>query len=301
MTIGFVGLGKMGMQMTTRLIRGGHKVVAMDVVPAAVAAAVALGATTASTREELLTEMSTAPVAVVWLMIPAQFVQAEVEAWAQILPPGSIIVDGGNSDWRETMKRAKLATSKNIEMIDVGTSGGVLGIELGFSMMVGGAPEAVTTLTPALVSLARPDGWGHFGPTGSGHYIKMIHNAIEYGMMEAYAEGFHLLKDGSIPNLDLAAIARVWQHGSIIASNLNGLAAEILQANPDFEGIDGYVAENGEARWTVEAAAVESIAMPVVEAALQVRADSQGGKVHYGTKFLAALRNAFGGHAVNKS
>lgn len=300
MKIGFVGLGKMGMQMTTRLIKGGHEVVAMDVAPAAVAQAKSLGATAVASREELLNALGTGQPAVVWLMIPSHIVEAEVDAWLDLLPAGSIIVDGGNSDFRDTIKRGARALAKDIAIVDVGTSGGILGLENGFSMMVGGTPEAVEVVRPVIMSLAQKDGWDHFGPVGSGHYIKMIHNGIEYGLMESYAEGFRLLHDGPVVGIDLGKVAGVWQNGSIIASGLNGLAALVLTANPALDGIDGYVAENGEAAWTLETAAAAGVDVPAIQTAVNVRHASQAGTVHFGTKLLAALRNAFGGHAVNK-
>ncbi len=300
MKIGLIGLGKMGLQITTRLLNDGHEVVVMDLAAAAVESAVAQGATAAATREDLVKQLEGSETPVVWLMIPSGFVEAEIEAWSRLLPAGSIIVDGGNSDFRQTLKRAAAVQTSGLELVDVGTSGGILGIKDGFSMMVGGSDAAVATVTPVLVSLAQIDGWAHFGPTGTGHYIKMIHNGIEYAAMEAYAEGYRLLKDGSAKDIDLARVAEVWQHGSIIASGLNGLVAEVLSANPDLTGVSGYVAENGEAGWTLEAAATEGIAMPALQVAVDVRAASQEGTVNFGTKLLAALRNAFGGHPVNK-
>ena len=298
MKIGFIGLGKMGMQMTTRLLKDSHEVVAMDVTPAAVEQAKALGAVGASTRDELIRQFGTTT-PVVWLMIPSPFVQAEIEAWLDLLPAGSVIVDGGNSDYRLTLQRAELAKAKSVHLVDVGTSGGILGIKDGFSMMVGGTDEAVRLVAPALDSLAQVNGWRHFGATGTGHYIKMVHNGIEYGVMEAYAEGYHLLKDGPIDSLDLAGIADVWQHGSIIDSKLNELVGEVLASNPELGGVEGKVAENGEAQWTLETAVAAGVEMPVVTAAVTVRHASQAGTIHFGTKLLAAVRNVFGGHPVN--
>ena len=299
MKLGFIGLGKMGMQLTTRLLAGGHDVIAMDVVPASLNQAIALGATAAYSRGQVLELFGGEP-AVIWIMIPANLVQTEIEAWTELLPAGSIIIDGGNSDYRETIKRGAAAREHGIELVDAGTSGGILGLADGFSMMIGGSDAAVAAAAPLFASLAQPGGWGHFGTTGSGHYIKMVHNGVEYGLMEAYAEGFHLLKDGPVAGLDLGRIAGVWQHGSIINSGLNGLAAEILVANPELTGLDGYVAANGEADWTLQTAATSLIELPVIQAAVDVRTASQTGTVHFGTKLLAALRGAFGGHAVNK-
>lgn len=300
MKLGFIGLGKMGQQMVLRLIKGGHEVIVTDLNQSAVTLAVEYGAVAAPDRYGLIERLGPSPV--VWLMIPAPLVEAEVNALIEILPENSTIIDGGNSDYRETMRRAALVAGRGSRLVDVGISGGVLGLEQGFSMMVGGDDASVNQLVPAFEALARPSGWAHFGAAGAGHYIKMIHNGIEYGLMEAYAEGYHLLKDGQeFPGLDLARICEIWQHGSIISSHLNGIAGEILHANPELTGIDGYVAESGEARWTVETGRAQTIPLPVIEASLQVRIDSQAGKTHFGTKLLAAMRNVFGGHPVNKS
>lgn len=299
MKVGFIGLGKMGSQMVTRLIKAGHEVVATDHNQQNLEQAAAHGATTVAMREELAHALGTP--AIVWLMIPAQAVEAEVEALRGLLPHGSIIVDGGNSDFRQTRARAERCAQAGLQLVDVGTSGGVLGLENGFSMMIGGGQQAFATIEPLIQALAQPRGYAHFGPSGAGHYIKMIHNAIEYGAMEAYAEGYHLLKDGAdYPNLDLAAIATVWQHGSIIAGTLNGLAGKVLKTNPTLDGIEGYVAESGEADWTLETAATQKLDLPAIQAAVAVREQTQHGRTTFGTKLLAALRNGFGGHAINK-
>jgi 6-phosphogluconate dehydrogenase len=298
MKLGFIGLGKMGGQMVTRLVAAGHNVVVTDLDTAAVAAAVAAGAEGAVDRAELVGKLGDP--AIVWLMIPAQFVDTELEALLGLLPAGSIVIDGGNSDFRLTRQRAKLCQSRQIQLVDVGTSGGILGLEKGFSMMIGGDKAAVDTIEPIIEALAQPDGWHYFGESGSGHYIKMVHNAIEYGLMESYAEGYRMLKDGPYKQLDLAAAGAIWQHGSIIGSLLNDLAVQALRENPELDGIDGFVAESGEARWTLEAAAEANVAMPAVQAALDVRLASQTGQTNFATKLLAALRNKFGGHQINR-
>ncbi len=299
MKIGFIGLGKMGQQMVSRLAKAGHEVVVSDVNPEAVTAAEEAGATGAADLSALVQALGEKPV--IWLMIPAAAVQQEVAALLELLPAGGIIIDGGNSNFRETLERAKEAEAKGVELVDVGTSGGVEGLADGFSMMVGGSPEAVAAVTPALVALAQPDGWSHFGPTGSGHFIKMVHNAIEYGLMESYAEGYRLLRESpDFKGLDLAAIAAVWQHGSVIRSHLNEISAQILSRNPNLDGIEGYVAESGETRWTLELAKQVSVEMPAVQAAFDVRVASQKGQVNFATKLLAAIRNVFGGHSLNK-
>jgi len=298
MKIGLVGLGKMGSQMVTRLVGAGHEIVATDTNQAAVELAVRQGATAATDREALVDALD-AP-AVVWLMIPAAFVQAEIEALTELLPKGSIIIDGGNSDYRLTQKRAATCQQAGLELVDVGTSGGLLGAEQGFSMMIGGDATAVNTVMPIIQALAQPNGYQHVGPHGAGHFTKMVHNAIEYGVMEAYAEGYRLLREADYPNLDLAAIANLWQHGSIIEGKLNHIAEQALHANPQLEGIDGVVAESGEARWALEVAEAHQIAAPTIQAAFDVRLASQQGATTFATKLLAAMRNIFGGHPLNK-
>lgn len=298
MKIGLVGLGKMGAQIAERLIKGNHQVVAMDVNPLATSNVRLLGAEVAETKQEMLGLLP--ETAVVWLMIPSSLVQAELESWLSIMPAGSVLIDGGNSDFRQTQARAKLAVENQVSLIDVGTSGGVLGLQNGFSMMVGGDEAAFKIIEPVIKSLAQADGYKHFGPSGAGHFVKMVHNGIEYGVMEAYAEGYRLLHDGPYNGLDLAAIASVWQHGSIISSNLNELSGQALADSPELDGIDGYVAESGEARWMLEFAKELNLSMPVIQAAFDVRVASQAGAINFGTKLLAAMRNRFGGHNINR-
>lgn len=297
MKIGFIGLGKMGGNMTKRLIADGHEVVAYDVSDNAKLEAKEAGAAIVQSRDELVESLDQK---IVWLMIPVQYVDAELDALLRILPAGSIIIDGGNSDFRLTKQRAILCGKNGIAYIDVGTSGGILGLEHGYSMMVGGNEGTVSTLRPLFDSLAPKDGWSWFGESGSGHYVKMVHNAIEYGLMESYAEGYRLLKEGPYKNLDLAKAGHVWQQGSIIQSLLNGLTAEALSENPELDGIDGFVAESGEAKWALEVASESGIEMPAISTAFDVRLGSQQGKTHFGTKLLATMRNKFGGHAKNK-
>lgn len=299
MKIGFIGLGKMGSQMVTRLLAAGHEIVVNDHNQTNIEMMVQQGAIAAADPAEVVTQLGES--AVVWLMIPAEYVQDEINELITVMPKGSIIVDGGNSDFRLTRERAQQCQQAGLSLLDVGTSGGIMGLEQGFSMMIGGEKEAFAKVEPIIQALAQPGGYGLFGASGAGHYIKMVHNAIEYSAMQAYAEGYRLLKDGrDYPGLDLGGIGSVWQHGSIIASNLNGLASEILESNPELEGVDGYVAESGEARWTIETAKAQDIGLPTVQIALDARADSRTGEVDFGTKLLAATRNAFGGHAINK-
>lgn len=299
MKIGVIGLGKMGRQIALRLSNAGHEVVATDINPDLTKLMADTGIPTVENREQLVRNLD--ELAAVWVMIPSQFVGDELEALSQLLPAGSIVIDGGNSDYRLTRERARRLAAKGLTLVDAGTSGGILGGERGFSLMVGGDPVAVNSLQSVFAALAQPEGWGHFGAAGAGHYVKMVHNAIEYGMMEAYAEGYRLLHESKdYPDIPLGQVASVWQHGSIISSTLNEVTGTALTASPELEGIDGYVAESGEARWTLEAAKAQGIEMPAIQAALDVRLASQSGKVNFATKLLAAMRNIFGGHEVNK-
>ena len=327
MKVGFIGLGKMGSQMVERLLAAGHEVVVSDHHQENIDAAVAHGALAATSSAELVQKLatlaagggvqasdaesdSTAPL-VIWLMIAARAVGDELATLLPLLPAGSIVVDGGNSDFRDTRRHAETCAAAGMSLVDVGTSGGILGLEHGFSIMVGGDERAFKTIEPLIQALAQSDGYGYFGPSGAGHYVKMIHNAIEYGVMEAYAEGYNLLKNGrDYTQLDLAKIAEVWQHGSIVASGLNEIIREQLAKNPDLQGIDGFVHESGEARWTLETAQAQSdaadasgkhnIELPAIQVALDARLASQQGKTNFGTKLLAAMRNGFGGHQLNQ-
>lgn len=298
MKIGFVGLGKMGGQIVAKLLADGHQVVGMDINPAIMSEYAQKGVTPAASREELVANLGEMPV--LWLMLPANVVGAEVSAYLDLLPPGSILVDGGNSNYRETMLRAAEAGKKDIAYIDVGTSGGILGLEHGFCMMVGGDEAPVNRLSPVFDCLAWPRGrWARMGGLGTGHYVKMVHNGIEYGLMQAYAEGYDLLKYGEVRDLDLAVISHVWQGGSIVQSTLNQLIRDIMRENPEQDGVDGYVAESGEGRWTLQASEAANVPMPVLREAMCVRKASQNGYHTFATKLLASLRNKFGGHAIN--
>lgn len=300
MKLGFIGLGRMGGHMVIRLLEAGHEVVVTGRNPERVAAVTKHGAKAVTDAKELVGALGKDPV--VWLMIPSDTVEDKMSEIIDLMPHGGTIVDGGNSDYRQTMRRAKLAQERGVETVDVGTSGGILGATEGYCMMVGGEQASVERLKPLFESMAQPQGWQHLGPAGAGHYTKMVHNAIEYGMMQSYAEGYRLLKDGkSFPNLNLSQVALLWQHGSIVASKLNELNGQIFRANPELEGIEGFVAESGEARWTLETAQAESIPMPAIQASFDVRLASQKGEVNFGTKLLAAMRNAFGGHDINKT
>lgn len=300
MKVALVGLGKMGSQMAVRFIEHKHEVIGFDASPEILQLAERNGVHAAHSRDEVITWFAGEPV-VVWLMIPAGVVTAELEEWFKILPEDSIIIDGGNSDYRQTQSHAEQAQLHNVHFVDVGTSGGIMGLENGFSLMIGGETDIVKSLEPLFLSLAQPHGaYQHFGPVGAGHYIKMVHNAVEYGMMESLAEGYHLLHDGPFKNLDLAGVAQIWQHGSIVDSKLNDLVAVALHENPQLDGVDGYVAESGEARWALEVAKDQHVEMPAIQTALDVRVASEAGTTNFATKLLAELRNKFGGHTINK-
>jgi 6-phosphogluconate dehydrogenase len=232
--------------------------------------------------------------------LPAEVVDSELEKWLELAPAGSIFIDGGNSDFRLTQKRAETVASKGSTLLDVGTSGGVWGYKNGFSMMAGGDDSAFKTIEEILKTLAAPNGaYQYFEGPGSGHFVKMVHNAIEYGMMESLAEGYRILKEGPYKNIDLAAAGEVWQHGSVVTSWLNELSQSALAENADLTGIDGIVSESGEARWTLEVAKQLNKEMPSIQAAFDVRLASQKGEVNFATKLLAAMRNKFGGHEIN--
>jgi 6-phosphogluconate dehydrogenase len=298
MKIGFYGLGRMGSNMVARLIVKGQEVVVMNRSPEPVDAAVKLGAEAAHDYKELIAKLD--PV-IIWLMLPSDIVEAKLDDLLKLVPAGAIIIDGGNSDFRLSRTRYEKAKQHGVHFVDVGTSGGILGRTAGYCMMAGGDKEPIEKIKPVLDALAAPYGWRHFPGPGAGHFVKMVHNAIEYGVMESYAEGYRVLKEGPYEDIDLATAGEVWQHGSIIESKLNELTVEALRENPQLEGIDGVVAESGEARWTLEIAKQSDIPMPAIQSAFDVRLKSQTGDISYATKLLAAMRNKFGGHDINPS
>lgn len=299
MKIALSGLGRMGSQIVQKLIEGGHEVVAHNRSPEPVDEAVKLGAIAAYEKLDVVTAFANEPV-VLWIMIPAQVIESELDAWLEILPKGSIVIDGGNSDYRGDKARSERAAQAGTTLLDIGTSGGVWGYVNGFSMMVGGAKQAYDTVVPVLDTLSKPNG-GHqyFTTSGSGHYVKMVHNAIEYGMMESLAEGYRMLKEGPYKDIDLASAGDVWQQSSVVTSWLNDLTRQALHENPSLEGIEGVVAESGEARWTLETAKELGIPLPAIQASFDVRLASQKGDISITTKLLAAMRNKFGGHNID--
>ncbi len=303
MQLGFIGLGKMGGNMVHRIHRDSeHQVVAFDVAVDAVEEAEGHGATGASGLEDLVSKLE-APRAV-WVMVPAgDLTERTVDDLAGLLEEGDTIIDGGNSRWTDDKRRAEALEEKGIHYVDVGTSGGVWGIDVGYCMMVGGPGEAVARLSPILDVLAPPHteahgpGWGHFGPTGAGHYVKMVHNGVEYGMMQAYAEGFSLF-DGCEYDLDKAKIAHLWMQGSVVRSWLCELAARAFeQEGNDLARLEPFVEDSGEGRWTVEDSIDRRIPTPVITTSLFERFSSRG-QGAFAAKVNAALRNQFGGHAV---
>jgi 6-phosphogluconate dehydrogenase len=298
MKIGIIGLGKMGAQIAQRLMQNGHEVIGYNRSPEPIEELSQIGLTPAKDPIDLVKRLGENPV--IWLMIPHEVVEETIDLLLGSKKPGMLIVDGGNSDFRLSMRRGQLCAENNVDFVDCGVSGGVHGLKDGFSIMSGGSREAFARIESVIKDLSQTNGYGYFGSAGAGHFVKMVHNAIEYGMMQSYAEGYRLLKEGPFEELDLAKAALVWQNGSIITSGLNNLALEIFSSDQKLESIEGYVAESGEARWALETSKEHNIDMPVIQTAFDVRVASQNGQVNFGTKFLAALRNAFGGHAINK-
>ena len=296
MRLAMVGLGKMGANMTHRLVAAGHEVVGFDLNPDSVAEVEKLGAIGATSMEDAIAKLE-AP-RVVWLMLPAgPITEASINQAAAALKPGDVIVDGGNSKFTDGVGQAMSLQERGIGFVDAGVSGGVWGFENGFCLMVGGAPEAVEIVRPAFESLAPPDGYAHVGPAGAGHYVKMIHNGIEYGLMQAYAEGFELMAAADEFGLDLHQIAELWRRGSVVRSWLLDLTALALEDKVTFDEIQGVVADSGEGRWTVEDAVNRAIPLPVITASLYARFQSSDVDA-FAPRLLAALRNQFGGHAV---
>ena len=308
MDIAVVGLGRMGLNISLRLLRGGHRVVVHNRSPEPVEVAVEAGAEHAETMADLGT-MLDGP-RVVWIMLPAgEVTDTHVNEVLEVLEEGDVIVEGSNGLWTDVIAQADRARQRGVGFVDVGVSGGVWGLENGFSQMAGGDDEHVALVEPAFKTLApTPDtGWGHVGPVGSGHFVKMVHNGIEYGMMQAFAEGFDVLqaktewgeRDGETVghDLDLGAVAEIWRTGSVIQSWLLDLSAEVLQARPDLGGIAPFVPDSGEGRWTVDEAVKLRVPVPVIAAALFQRFASQD-EVGFGNRMLSAMRGQFGGHPV---
>jgi 6-phosphogluconate dehydrogenase len=295
MQLGFVGLGRMGGNMVHRLARGGHEVVAFNRSPRPVQEAVSHGASGASSLQDLVGKLSTPRH--IWLMLPAGGVTDEyLNQLMDLCQPGDLFVDGANSRWKDTMARAERAKARGFEFVDCGTSGGIWGLEVGYSIMAGGSPEAFARVEPVIKTLAPEDGYGLMGPNGAGHFVKMVHNGIEYGMMQAYAEGFQILEKSQY-GLDLGQVAKVWQHGSVVRSWLLDLAVDAFDKDLKLEHLEGWVDDSGEGRWTIEAAIDEDVPAPVITMSLYSRFYSRD-RNSFSWRVLAALRNEVGGHAV---
>jgi 6-phosphogluconate dehydrogenase len=301
MQIGMIGLGKMGANMTSRLLQGGHSVVAFDRNTPNVEAAVDRGAQGVESLADMASVL-TAPRAA-WVMVPAgEPTEGVITDLAASFEQGDTLIDGGNSNYKDTMRRAEALGARGVHLVDVGTSGGIWGLTEGYSMMVGGEKEAVGRLTPILETLAPgPDkGWGHVGPSGSGHFVKMVHNGIEYGLMQAYAEGFEILRKKEQFDLDLHQVAEIWRFGSVVRSWLLDLTAAALEEDASLSELKGWVADSGEGRWTVAEAIDLDVPAPVITLSLLMRLVSRQDE-SYAAKLLAAMRAQFGGHAVKRA
>jgi len=297
MKIGIVGLGKMGNAVAFRLVKAGYRVVGFDPSLQARQQLLALGGELAD-RVELVAQQTH----IIWCMLPAgPLLDTVLEQFCPYLKAGAIIVDGGNSHFTDSVRRAKELLLFQTAFLDCGTSGGIHGKEHGFSLMIGGDHHAFLQVEDIFKALAAPQGYAYFGPAGAGHYVKMVHNGIEYALLESYAEGLSLLKNGSYEHLDLATVTRVWNHGSVIRSWILELAQNIFEHDQEFKTISGQVADNGTGRWTVQEAYEKNIPVPLIEDSVKIRDWSQKTGGNYATKIIALLRNQFGGHQVKKS
>ena len=295
MQIGMVGLGRMGSNMARRLLRGGHEVVAFDVDPDAVALLTKDGAIGAVSLQALSEHLDSPRV--VWVMVPAgSITQTTIDQLSANMDPGDVVIDGGNSRYTDSVNYCKALTERGISFIDAGTSGGVWGLDNGYTLMIGADPDAFDLIEPVLATLAPKDGYARVGPPGAGHFVKMVHNGVEYALMQAYAEGFELLRASDF-RLDVAEIAQLWRHGSVVRSWLLDLAASALAKDPDLEKLSGWVEDSGEGRWTLEEGIRNSVPLPALAAALFARFSSRESDA-FSNRVLAALRQEFGGHAV---
>ncbi len=300
MELGLIGLGKMGGNMTKRLVMGGHTIKVFDRNAEAINNAVSQGAIGTSSVADLIAQLAT-PRAI-WIMVPSGApTEQTILDLAALMSPGDTILDGGNSNYKDSIRRANMLAERQLHFIDVGTSGGIWGLTEGYALMIGGPTAPVKHLYPIFETLAPAvdRGWGHVGPSGAGHFTKMIHNGIEYGLMQAYAEGFELLYRKEELNLDLHQIAEIWRHGSVVRSWLLDLTARALAQNPDLDGIAGFVPDSGEGRWTVAEAIELGVSIPVISLSLQRRFRSRE-QEPFSDKLLASLRDQFGGHGVQK-
>ena len=300
MEIGMVGLGRMGANMSERLLRGGHRVIAYDKEPSSVERVRQLGASGSDSLRKLVQQL--APPRAVWIMVPAgDPTDQTVQALSTELSSGDVIIDGGNSNYKDTLRRSRDLKSKSIDLVDSGTSGGIWGLKEGYSLMIGGEKKIVDRLRPIFETLApaTDKGWGHVGPSGAGHFTKMVHNGIEYGLMQSYAEGFSILQHKTEFALDLRQVAEIWQHGSVVRSWLLDLIAIALAENPSMKGIAPFVVDSGEGRWTVAEAVDLDTPAPVITLSLLERLRSRDTE-SFTDKLLAVMREQFGGHAVRR-
>jgi 6-phosphogluconate dehydrogenase len=296
MELGIYGLGRMGGNMATRLVEGGHRVVASNRSSGPVAEAAAQGAVPAYTLEEMVQKLEVSP-KVVWLMVPSgQVTDDTLQHVMSLLQPGDIIIDGGNSNWHDTVRRSTQVQAAGMHFIDCGTSGGIWGLKEGYSLMIGGERDIFLHCEPIFKTLAPENGYGYMGTHGAGHFVKMVHNGVEYGMLEAYGEGFEIIEKSQF-SPDLREVTRVWQNGSVVRSWLLDLAALAFANDPTLENISGFVEDSGEGRWTVQAAIDENVPAPVITMSLLQRFVSRQ-KESFSAKVIAALRNQFGGHEV---
>ena len=296
MKIGMVGLGKMGANMTERLIEKGHEVVAFDLNADARASVASKGAETAATLDEMVSKLPSPRVA--WVMVPAgDATNSTIDTLKNLMSSGDVVIDGGNSNYKEAAPTAESLKTKGVGFIDAGTSGGVWGLANGYCLMVGGTPEDVALCEPIFLALAPEGGYARVGPVGAGHFVKMIHNGIEYGLMQAYAEGFEIMDKAHEFNLDLHEIASIWRYGSVVRSWLLELAERALAPGSGFENIEGYVVDSGEGKWTAQEALDRDVPAPVITLSLFRRFASREPNA-FSNRLVAALRNQFGGHAV---
>ncbi len=299
MQLAMIGLGRMGGNMVQRLLEGGHSVVAYDRSPEAVKAHVALGAKAATDLAHACRQLA-AP-RIVWIMVPSgKPVEDTIDSLLPHLSRGDVIIDGGNSNFHDTIRRAERLAAQGVAFVDSGTSGGIWGLKNGYCLMIGATPAAFELCKPIFTTLAPPNGCAHVGPPGAGHYVKMIHNGIEYGMLQAYAEGYEILNASKTFKLDLHQIAAVWNQGSVVRSWINELAERAFAKDPTLADLKGYVEDSGEGRWTVQEAIDVDVPAPVITLSLLTRFRSRQAE-SYSAKVIAALRNEFGGHAVKKT
>jgi len=296
MQLAMIGLGRMGGNMVERLVQGGHELIVYDSSAAAVKTHAGKGVKTAKDLADVAKQL--APRRVVWVMVPAGApVESTIEQLVPHLTRGDIVIDGGNSNFRDSLRRAEALKTQGIEFVDVGTSGGIWGLTVGYCLMIGASPAAFQHCEPIFRSLAPPEGYAHVGPCGAGHYVKMVHNGIEYGLLQAYAEGYEILHASQDFTLHLSQIAKLWNHGSVVRSWLNELAERAFSRDDQLTAIRGYVEDSGEGRWTVEEAMRLDVPAPVITLSLLARFRSRQ-EESFGAKVIAALRNEFGGHAV---